>query len=108
MNWTLTSPETIVQFSAICYLTARQISQRVLFATGACHMGLVQSCLGSTDVQSWMSEGMREAARTTCWAGAGDAPPAALPASRSNAPSKAGGAASTGALCHSPSPFSCV
>lgn len=39
MNWTLTSPTTIQQFSAICYLTAREISQRVM-----CEMGCVRTC----------------------------------------------------------------
>ena len=34
MNWTLTSPATIPEFSAICYLTAKEISQRVM-----CEMG---------------------------------------------------------------------
>ena len=58
----------------------------VLLAS-ACHMGLIQSCLGSTDVQSWMSAGMREEARQTCWAEDGEPAPAKLPASRSNAPS---------------------
>lgn len=128
MNWTLTSPATIPQFSAICYLTAKEISQRVMCEMGcaqghtvtrsalhgcqrglclgrylsccgvhcvclcvllasACHMGLIQSCLGSTDVQSWMSAGMREEARQTCWAEDGEPTPAKLPVSRSNAPS---------------------
>ena len=93
MNWTLTSPATIPEFSAICYLTAREINQRVMCEMGACHIGLIQSCLGSTDVQSWMSEDMREEARTTCWAEPGESPPPVLPPSHSNAPTKAGGAA---------------
>ena len=42
MNWTLTSPTTIQQFSAICYLTAREISQRVM-----CEMGCVRKSYGA-------------------------------------------------------------
>ena len=29
-QWELASPKTVVQFSAICYLTAREISSRIM------------------------------------------------------------------------------
>merc|ERR1712166_826889 len=84
-NWTQASPDTVAGFSAICYLTAREISDRMACENGPCHFGLVQSCLGSTDVQSWMSAEAREHARASCWAEQGPVP-AALPASQSHAP----------------------
>ena len=85
-NWTMASPATVPGFSAICYLTAREISDRMMCEAGACHFGLIQSCLGSTDVQSWMSAEAREHARTSCWAEHGQPTPAVLPPSESHAP----------------------
>jgi hypothetical protein len=89
--WVPASPLTVPQWSAICYLTALELARRASCGVGgpaACHYGLVQSCLGSTDVQSWMSSAAREDARTGCWAeGAGQPPPAVLPPSESHAPS---------------------
>ena len=43
-TWTLASPATVPGFSAICYLTAREISERTMCEAGACHFGLIQSC----------------------------------------------------------------
>eukprot|EP01047_Picozoa_sp_COSAG01_P023086 COSAG01_NODE_1391_length_10493_cov_8.057245_7_plen_204_part_00 len=89
--WVPASPLTVPQWSAICYLTALELAHRASCGVGgpaACHYGLVQSCLGSTDVQSWMSSAAREDARTGCWAeGAAQPPPAVLPPSESHAPS---------------------
>ena len=85
-NWTTASPRSVARFSALCYLTAREISSRVACNGGPCRFGLIQSCLGSTDVQSWMSSQAREKARTGCWAEKGQAPPDKLPPSASHAP----------------------
>ena len=78
-NWTLASPRTVKSFSAICYLTAKAISDRIMCESGACHFGLIETCEGATDIQSWMSAESREQARKTCWAMPGEATPAALP-----------------------------
>ena len=79
-GWTLASPHTVRSFSAICYLTAREISERVKCKSGLpCHFGLIETCEGATDIQSWMSAEAREQARTSCWAMPGQPPPAALP-----------------------------
>ena len=78
-NWTLASPRTVKTFSAICYLTARAISDRIMCEAGACYFGLIETCEGATDIQSWMSAESREEARTSCWAMPGQAPPPQLP-----------------------------
>ena len=78
-NWTLASPNTVKPFSAICYLTAKAISERIMCEAGPCYFGLIETCEGATDIQSWMSAEAREHARTTCWALPGQPTPAALP-----------------------------
>eukprot|EP00041_Stephanoeca_diplocostata_P008664 m.128265 g.128265 ORF g.128265 m.128265 type:complete len:632 (+) comp17425_c0_seq2:22-1917(+) len=84
--WVQTTPQTIVQFSAICYLTALEL-QRLRYPTGERPvLGLIGSAVGSTDIQSWMSPAMLERARTSCWAPSGESPPAALPPSESHNP----------------------
>lgn len=66
-SWVQTTPETVVQFSAICYLTALEI-QRLRYPSGGRPvLGLIGSAVGSTDVQSWMSMQALDHARTTCW-----------------------------------------
>ena len=79
-NWTPASPHTVKTFSAICYLTARAISSRDRScAAGPCYFGLIETCEGATDIQSWMSAEAREQARTSCWAPHGQRAPAQLP-----------------------------
>lgn len=86
-TWVQTTPATIPQFSAVCYLTALEWQRLVAdpaVGGGRRPMGLILSAVGSTDVQSWMSAEAREAARTGCWAGPGGTPPAELPPSESH------------------------
>eukprot|EP01047_Picozoa_sp_COSAG01_P097969 COSAG01_NODE_28219_length_666_cov_1.067019_1_plen_173_part_10 len=78
-NWTPASPHTVRDFSAICYLTAREISKRLMCEAGACYFGLIESAVGATDIQSWMSPESLEQARLGCWALPGQPTPASLP-----------------------------
>ena len=77
-RWVPTTPHSIVQFSAICYLTALELQHG-----GRGVFGLIDAAVGSTDVQSWMSISARHTALRSCWTPAGAS---ALPPSSSHAP----------------------
>ena len=83
--WTPVTPATIPTFSAICYLTALHYAQRVPGGMKKVY-GLVSSNIGSTDVQSWMSQTTRAKALKTCWRSQDGKPAIALPPSASHAP----------------------
>lgn len=51
-NWTRVSPKTIPEFSAVCYMTARNVAR---MHTGSRPVGLIQSAVGGTRVEAWMS-----------------------------------------------------
>eukprot|EP00038_Savillea_parva_P010227 m.188751 g.188751 ORF g.188751 m.188751 type:complete len:631 (-) comp17530_c0_seq1:51-1943(-) len=81
--WNTTTPQSIPMFSAVCYLTALNL-QRLRAQDGSPqpYLGLIESAVGSTDVQSWMSAEAQETARLSCWALPGFTPPAHLPPSQ--------------------------
>lgn len=83
--WQQTTPLTIPQFSAVCYLTALKL-QQLHGDTSKRVFGLIEAAVGSTDVQSWMSQEAREKARVGCWSLSGQPPPDHLPPSNSHAP----------------------
>eukprot|EP00937_MAST-01D_sp_MAST-1D-sp2_P005502 g5502.t1 len=92
--WLQTTPETVPTFSAVCYLTALELERLAAAAEvpssgRARTYGLVLAALGSTDIQSWMSEGARADALASCWQPRGAA---SLPASNSHAPAGGEGA----------------
>ena len=49
-QWTPVSPKVVGDFSAICYLTARDVSR---LHTGSRPIGLIESDWGGTPVQAW-------------------------------------------------------
>jgi sialate O-acetylesterase len=66
-TWRPSTSSLAVQFSAVCYLTALEL-QRLHHAGDADAVyGLIDSAVGSTDVQSWMSTESRATALHTCW-----------------------------------------
>ena len=84
--WQQTTPETVASFSGLCYLTALEIERTRAAADASVakrprYYGLVRVAIGSTDVQSWMSDRARAAALATCWTPSGAT---ALPPSNSH------------------------
>lgn len=80
-EWQVTSPQTVPQFSATCYLSTLAM-QRLRPANPNVPervYGLIDASVGSTDVQSWMSAAARKTALRSCWqpAGATTLPPSA-------------------------------
>lgn len=63
-NWQIASPETVRDFSAVCYFTAKNIFDDV-------PMGLIDSSWGGSQIEAWLSEqslrtlGMAEASLDT-------------------------------------------
>lgn len=84
--WVPTTPQTITEFSAVCYLTT--VALQTLRGTNAVY-GLIDSAIGSTDLQSWMSKQARSEALSTCWTPRGAS---RLPPSNSHAPTGGTGA----------------
>lgn len=52
-NWSVLTPDNVASFSAVCYLTAREISK---LYTSNRTVGLIQSAWGGTRVEAWMSK----------------------------------------------------
>jgi len=48
--WRLTTPDSVQDFSAVCYVTARKIMEH---HTQGRAIGLVESCIGGTPIQAW-------------------------------------------------------
>lgn len=61
-KWTPTTSASIPQFSGVCYLTALHLQQLHHQNDPDSIYGLIDSSVGSTDIQSWMSLEARAAA----------------------------------------------
>jgi len=70
-------------FSAICYLTALELQRLHHGGDRDAVYGLIDSAVGSTDVQSWMAAEARATALRTCWTPRNAT---SLPPSHSHAP----------------------
>lgn len=51
-SWVHMTPQNIATFSAVCYMTARDVAR---MHTGTRPVGLIQSAWGGTRVEAWMS-----------------------------------------------------
>ena len=91
-GWVLPTAPGLLHFSAICYLTGDALQQSHRARGRRVVYGLVESAIGSTDVQSWMSSSSRAQALRTCWLPTASA----LPPSHSESPKvPAGGTAAS-------------
>jgi sialate O-acetylesterase len=62
--WTKLSPAAVANFSAVCYLTAKELVQRQIGQKYP--IGLVFSAVGGTEVQQWMpKDALTDCANTT-------------------------------------------
>jgi sialate O-acetylesterase len=57
VSWKVTSPETVGQFSAVCYYFARELQKTVNVP-----LGLIDSSWGGSKIEAWMSESALRAA----------------------------------------------
>ena len=82
-TWTPATPRSVPQFSGVCYLTALHLQNIQHGGDRGAVYGLIDSAVGSTDVQSWMAKEARASALKTCWTPSNAT---ALPPSHSHAP----------------------
>lgn len=66
-SWQPSTPAAAVGFSAVCYLTALELQRLHHDGDDDAVYGLIESAVGSTDVQSWMAKEARATALNTCW-----------------------------------------
>jgi sialate O-acetylesterase len=84
--WEPSTPAVVGQFSGVCYLTALELRRLHHGGDPDAVYGLIDSSVGSTDVQSWMAAEARASALETCWEPSNAT---ALPPSHSHAPGNA-------------------